>query len=938
MKIKLFSLLFLSLMVCVGIIFAQTTTIKAVITPKSWSPRELTDAKLTIPPSQGLKVVGKGEMVYLQAGEAANTAITGYAWSIDSAPAGSTVILDSLDKKVTTFRPDATGEFKIKLAITTAKGNAETTIIITAAKYVGVGGMDGLPRADLNTGQCQLCHFANFTEWQVTGHAEVFKVNIDDALGHYSERCIVCHTVGYNKDATATNDGFDDIMLELGWVFPAHMQAGNYASLLANQPKLAHRANIQCESCHGPGSEHIGVKAHTDVTLAAGMCNRCHQSGTNHIIGTQHKEAVHSIGIPEEANRADCAACHSGSGFILKFDPSNRWAQANPLGNAPVSCAVCHDPHSVDNEHQVRTAADIVLSDTLSVIKAGGLGKLCMQCHHDRRDAEDYVKIAGNISSRFGPHHSPQADMISGMNAIDFDMPMGRTGHLGAPNSCVTCHMAPTPAAKAPGENEIGGHTWKMVWDKDTPDNPADDVENVGACAPCHGPISSFAAIKASEDYDQDGTIEGMEDEIASLKETLGNLLPPDGPTVVVDKANYDWTGKSDAEAARRKTLVKAAYNYKFIDYDGSNGFHNPMFTINLLRRSIAAITKGEIGTGTITSIQDVPGDQGKQVRITWSKFGADGISDMPVQFYTVWRRVDAPKKAAAGLGKNIPVIPNLESIKGELQVGARVEIADQLWDYVGSVPAAGMASYTTVVPTLYDSSKSVGVQWSVFKIAAHTDMTYWYKVSVPDSGYSIDNLAPVTPANVKVQEVNTGLTVMWDQTTDQDVKQYTLYRSTFAGFDYRTVQPLANVSENSFTDNEVAVGKTYYYRVTATDFGGNESAGSAEAALLVTSVADGSLNGMPKEFTLAQNYPNPFNPTTSIIFGLPRASQVRVNVYNLQGALVRTLATGAFSAGYQTMTWDGRDDNGLFVSAGAYIYRLEAENLNITKKMIYLK
>jgi hypothetical protein len=937
MSNKLFQIFIITL-VCVSAMFAQTTTLKAVITPKSWSPKEISDAKLTIPPSQGMRVVGKGELVYLQGTEAANTAITGYAWSISKAPVGSAAKLDSADKKIATFRPDATGDFTIKLSISTAKGSKDTTLVITSAKWVGVGGMDGL-ETDVEKGQCHWCHFQNFNTWVETPHSEAFKISFDDtsATAHFGENCLPCHTVGYNKDATAVNDGWDDVAAELGWVFPTK-NANNYETLITKYTKLAHRANIQCENCHGPGSEHLGNKKHTDVTLASGVCNRCHQSGTRHIIGTQYKEAVHSVGIPEEANRADCAPCHSGSGFILKLDPDNRWAQEHPLGNAPVSCAVCHDPHSMENENQLRTIDNVQLSDTVSVVKQGNKGKLCMTCHHDRRDANDYVKNTANITSRLGPHHSNQADMLAGLNAVDFGMPVGKSSHLAVlENACVDCHMAPTPTTAALGLNELGGHTWRMAWDHDTPTDPSDDIESVGACQSCHGPIKSFEDIEANDDYDGDGTIESVVDEVTGLKTQLAMLLPPVGsPTVVTGAADYSWVGKTEQEAARRKALVKAAYNYRFVDYDGSNGIHNAMYAINLLRRSIAAITKGEIGSGLITSIKDVPGDQGKQVRITWTKFAADGGSDQPVKSYSVWRRVDAPKKT--GLGKDIPVIPDLESIKGDLKPGDRVDIADQLWDYVASVPAASMDTYTTVVPTLYDSTKATGKQWSVFKITAHTDLPYWYKVSAPDSGVSIDNLAPVTPANVAVKE-NAGIvTVLWDKTMDTDVKQYTVYRSSTPGIDPKTAQPLATVSENKFVDANVTIGKTYYYSISATDFAGNESSASREATLMITSVADGSLSGVPTQFTLAQNYPNPFNPSTSIVFGLPNTGQVTIDIYNLQGAHVRSLATGTFAAGYQTVTWDGRDNSGQSVSAGTYLYRLQAEGLALTKKMIYLK
>ena len=88
----------------------------------------------------------------------------------------------------------------------------------------------------------------------------------------------------------------------------------------------------------------------------------------------------------------------------------------------------------------------------------------------------------------------------------------------------------------------------------------------------------------------------------------------------------------------------------------------------------------------------------------------------------------------------------------------------------------------------------------------------------------------------------------------------------------------------------------------------------------------------------LLGNYPNPFNPTTSISFVLPNNSFVNLDVYNMKGQKVRSLAGGSFTAGQHSIVWNGRDDNGSAVSSGVYFYRITTNEYTETKKMIMIK
>ena len=98
------------------------------------------------------------------------------------------------------------------------------------------------------------------------------------------------------------------------------------------------------------------------------------------------------------------------------------------------------------------------------------------------------------------------------------------------------------------------------------------------------------------------------------------------------------------------------------------------------------------------------------------------------------------------------------------------------------------------------------------------------------------------------------------------------------------------------------------------------------------------TLPGMPTEFALNQNYPNPFNPTTNIRFSLPKESHVRMQVFDVTGALVKTVLDEAISAGNREVTWDGTNANGQKVASGMYIYRMQAGSFSSTMKMLLMK
>ena len=100
------------------------------------------------------------------------------------------------------------------------------------------------------------------------------------------------------------------------------------------------------------------------------------------------------------------------------------------------------------------------------------------------------------------------------------------------------------------------------------------------------------------------------------------------------------------------------------------------------------------------------------------------------------------------------------------------------------------------------------------------------------------------------------------------------------------------------------------------------------------------SINGelLPEVFSLHQNYPNPFNPVTKLRYDLPENGHVNITIYDMLGREVKTLINQAQDAGYRSLIWDATNDYGKPVSAGIYLYQIQAGEYMQTKKMVLLK
>ena len=102
--------------------------------------------------------------------------------------------------------------------------------------------------------------------------------------------------------------------------------------------------------------------------------------------------------------------------------------------------------------------------------------------------------------------------------------------------------------------------------------------------------------------------------------------------------------------------------------------------------------------------------------------------------------------------------------------------------------------------------------------------------------------------------------------------------------------------------------------------------------------LAQFEMKKMPEDFCLNQNYPNPFNSTTLIQFSIPENSFVTINIYNVFGQLVKTIANQPMTEGYHSIKWDGTSNKGNIAASGIYYYIMRTNNFSERKTMTLLK
>ena len=298
-----------------------------------------------------------------------------------------------------------------------------------------------------------------------------------------------------------------------------------------------------------------------------------------------------------------------------------------------------------------------------------------------------------------------------------------------------------------------------------------------------------------------------------------------------------------------------------------------------------------------VTSVTDIPDDQGGRVYVSFNASFFDN-GETTGQSYSLFR-YDYFDSDTSG------------------------------WVALSSVDAIGDPTYTFEATTVMDST-SEGDGMTEFKVVASMSEGIFH--SDPMMGYSVDNIAPGVPGGLMATALDEGIHLTWDVSVEEDFQYFILEKSLNSEFqEYETFETI----DTSYTDAEYALNQTNYYRLAAVDHAGNMSEYSDVVDATVLSI---DVELIPDVYALHQNYPNPFNPVTTLRYDLPEDAVVSIVIYDVIGRKVKSLVNTIQAAGYRSVRWDATNSFGEPVSAGMYIYMIQAGEFRQTKKMVLLK
>jgi hypothetical protein len=323
-------------------------------------------------------------------------------------------------------------------------------------------------------------------------------------------------------------------------------------------------------------------------------CLSCHGAEPKYPVRgarAQYMTSGHkTIGNASYANAPVCQKCHTNEGFIEyaktgKVDPKAFIPNPSEIG-----CFTCHDPH-VTGDFSLRKADVVKLANGATFDKAES--NLCANCHQARRSSKKEVTERKISSSHWGPHHGPQADMLLGTNGYEFPgKQYSKSVHSLLPNAnCVSCHMA-QPTGRYRLSPVVGGHSFSVEGEV----HEAPKLNAAGCLGSgCHKKMKQVKGSlsfkrKATADYDGNGTIDNIQEEVQGLYERLINDEGTGLLQTMKDPLYNPKGGFIKTKVTYPVEVVAALYNYKFVQEDRSRGIHNTRYAVQLLMDSIKAL------------------------------------------------------------------------------------------------------------------------------------------------------------------------------------------------------------------------------------------------------------------------------------------------------------------------------------------------------------
>jgi predicted CXXCH cytochrome family protein len=393
---------------------------------------------------------------------------------------------------------------------------------------------------------CGNCHVGIAEEWRGTRHAMAWS---DLQASATADRaCAPCHTVGANGNWVVDT--------AVGW-----MATGD-----------ARFQDVQCESCHGPGLDHV-TNPDASQPLASLVvslertngCGECHQG--NHQPFVEEWSLSRHASTPTTAQRqAACAGCHEAREILRAWGIQTNFLEENDPNAIPIVCAVCHDPHNAQFDGQLR----------FPIAEPDDATNLCMRCHREGG-------VPGATIAR--APHSPQGPLLlgtAGWRPAGFAFPedtiLGTHGTTRNPGLCATCHVTEatvTDQQTGAFSFQTTGHLFQAT--------PCLDIEGRPTTATsCDITQRSFVGCVSSACH---ATASGATTAYAVARSRVDTLVARlNRQLVQLPLAEFDSTD------GRLSTAEGARFNAQLGALRGS-AIHNPFLMEGLLTASITAVT-----------------------------------------------------------------------------------------------------------------------------------------------------------------------------------------------------------------------------------------------------------------------------------------------------------------------------------------------------------
>jgi hypothetical protein len=295
-------------------------------------------------------------------------------------------------------------------------------------------------------------------------------------------------------------------------------------------------------------------------TYTASQCFDCHSDQNTKLVAAeaQWSYSVHGSGDNINRNTTPCQQCHTSDGFVAKVTGASI---PNPVVNpTAIHCFTCHAPHTNSNlTLRVTAPQSLENGESFDMNDAN----ICAACHHARQNVNTYIEDPTELSEHWGPHHSPQSDMLWGSNGYEYaGYQYEQTNHKGATeDGCLDCHF------KATRNYIVGGHSFNMMFVAD-----GDTTINSGGCS-CHS--SSVDDFNHHE----------VQDSVHTLVEDLKARL--------IAAGLVDATGHPLDDVFTSPDSAGAVWNFLMVEEDRSMGVHNADYIIGLLNSAIQFIQTG---------------------------------------------------------------------------------------------------------------------------------------------------------------------------------------------------------------------------------------------------------------------------------------------------------------------------------------------------------